>query len=338
MAFDAETAAAMAAVFNDTYTAHYCDTAVAALFLYDTLITLDREVAYFWNGRSTGAACLFLANKWISTTLYVLEMAGSVSSAFPSDKFVPWAAFSALRAYVLSRSKVIGLLILVLSLAPAGANLIPFGYHLSGYRLPPFGCRETNDADTAVYLRSESETVVMISRIPLTIADIMLIYITWKQLNGWDALMNVRQSKRLSLSDILFRGGTIYFIVLFIMNVLHLAFSVTEIAGSGEGGESLLPQFTGPITAVLMSRFLLELQEVNDVVVRVDLDDPLHSSRNPYDRPSFIASLGGFLDSGLPALESDDDSESHLGSLSDREAIRLDVEGSETATTSSLSA
>ncbi|RDX49138.1 hypothetical protein OH76DRAFT_1483354 [Lentinus brumalis] len=245
MTFDADAAAAMAAIFNDTYTAHYCDTAVAALFLYDMLLTLDREVAYFWNGRRTGAACLFLANKWISTTLYVLEMAGSVSPAFPSDKFVPWAAFSGLRAYVLSRSKVLGLLVLALSLAPAGANLIPFGYHPSGYRFPPFGCRETNDADTAVYLRfvmlypvsiemvqtqfsQDDRTVVMISRIPLTIADIMLIYITWTQLNGWDALMNVRQSKRLSLSDILFRGGTIYFIVLFIMNVLHLAFSVNS--------------------------------------------------------------------------------------------------------------
>ena len=32
--------------------------------------------------------------------------------------------FSALRAYVLSRSRFLGLLILVLSLAPVGANLV----------------------------------------------------------------------------------------------------------------------------------------------------------------------------------------------------------------------
>ncbi|KAI0694553.1 hypothetical protein C8T65DRAFT_666534, partial [Cerioporus squamosus] len=36
-------------------------------------------------------------------------------------QFIPGAAFSALRAYVLSRSKLLGLLVFSLSLAPVGA-------------------------------------------------------------------------------------------------------------------------------------------------------------------------------------------------------------------------
>ncbi len=49
------------------------------------------------------------------------------------------------------------------------------------------------------------------------------------------------------------------------------------------------------LTAILISRFLLDLQETNQAVVRVDPDDPLHTSRDPYDTPSFISSLGAFV-------------------------------------------
>lgn len=49
------------------------------------------------------------------------------------------------------------------------------------------------------------------------------------------------------------------------------------------------------LTAILVSRFLIDLQEANHAVVRVDADDPLHSSRDPYDVPSFISSLGAII-------------------------------------------
>ncbi len=37
------------------------------------------------------------------------------------------------------------------------------------------------------------------------------------------------------------------------------------------------------ISAILVSRFLLELQEANQAVLRLDTDDPLHFSRSPSD-------------------------------------------------------
>ncbi len=36
------------------------------LLIYDTLLTLDREVDLFWTGRMTGARILFLADRYIS--------------------------------------------------------------------------------------------------------------------------------------------------------------------------------------------------------------------------------------------------------------------------------
>ena len=74
--------------------------------------------------------------------------------------------------------------------------------------------------------------------------------------------------------------------------------------------------FLYSITAILISRFLLALQEANRDVVRVDPGDPLYSSRNyDDDIPSFISSIGAFIDPNLPAPR-DEDLEWHLDSHS----------------------
>ncbi|TFK83767.1 hypothetical protein K466DRAFT_589463 [Polyporus arcularius HHB13444] len=231
------------------------------------------------------------------------ESCSSFSSAVHAIEiiqFVPWGIFSALRAWVLSKSRLYGLIVLVMSLAPAGANLVVYGYQLSGQVFaPPFGCIASNNQ------------MVLVARVPLVLADVLLIYITWAKLSSRDALRGIRQHKRRSFSDILLRD------VLFVLNVLHLAFSVTAVASDGEGSDLTL--FTGPITATLVSRFLLELQEANRMVVRLDPDDPLHSSRNySDDTSSFISSLGACINPGL-TVSRDDDYEPHAGSRSDEE-------------------
>ncbi|KAI0697835.1 hypothetical protein C8T65DRAFT_17825 [Cerioporus squamosus] len=222
-------------------------------------------------------------------------------------QFVPGATFSALRAYVLSRSKLLALLVAALSLVQVGANLVHYGYQFSGENFPPFGCLDSDDVTAALDMRFR--IVVIVSRITLIVADMLLIYTTWTKLSKWGTPMDIRQSKRLSLSDVLFRGGTIYFVCLFILNVLHLVFSCTALAGTSSApGASDVTEFTAPITTLLISRFLLALQEANQMVVRIDSDDPRHSSRNPYDStPTFISSLGGFINPELSA-RSDDDS------------------------------
>ncbi|RDX40543.1 hypothetical protein OH76DRAFT_1450645 [Lentinus brumalis] len=305
-------------------------TLVSVLCVYEAFVTFDGEVECFWTARRTGASLLFFANRRVSLTVYVSGAGPARISTMSSCRLlvlattamqilqsIPGAVFSALRAYVLCRSKVLGLLVLALSLAPAGANLVTYGYRLTGEKFPPFGCLGTDDTTPVLDVRNH--TVVIISRVPLIVADCLLIYITWTKLSGRTALKDIRQSRRLSFSDILLRDGTIYFIVLFILNVLHLVFSVTSIAGDGDSGQSLVPQFTAPITTILVSRFLLQLQEANQVVVRLDPDDALHSSRDPYeDTPSFISSLGAFISAEVSA-PSDDDLELRLASRSDGE-------------------
>ncbi|KAI0701569.1 hypothetical protein C8T65DRAFT_741709 [Cerioporus squamosus] len=278
-------AAATVALFDNLYTGSYCTVVAAALFFYDTLITSDREVACFWTAKWTGGSLLFFANKWISMMVYVLL--GPVGYApFQSDKVL-------------------------------------YGYQFSGVNFPLVGCLGTTNATAAFDHRFGpfilvARVVVIASRVPLIAADALIIYITWTTLYSWVALRDFHQSKRISLLDVLFRGGTIYFVVLFILNALHLVLSVTAIASSGTSGGSIVTQFTGPLTAIIISRFLLELKEADQTVVNLDPHDSSHPSRNQYDRTtSFISSLGGFVNPALSAQSNDDSFELRVRSRSE---------------------
>ena len=45
------------------------------LFIYDALITLDRELVCFWTETKwSGAALIFFANKWISMAIFVMAL------------------------------------------------------------------------------------------------------------------------------------------------------------------------------------------------------------------------------------------------------------------------
>ncbi|TFK78745.1 hypothetical protein K466DRAFT_473388, partial [Polyporus arcularius HHB13444] len=271
------------------------------LYLYDVFIMFDREVAYFWTSKPSGASLLYFANEWINIVYFItlfieqatfssdrvwprrfsrgaetlLTVVGCSCSMFTQAtfalivlQFVPPAVFSALRAYVLSRSKLLGLFVLALSMSPAAANLVQYGYQLSGENDPPFGCIETDNVTPAI---SYKFVFIIVARVPIIVADIILIYVTWAKLNARDGLSGIRLHRRPTLQLISVPTGTMYFVVLFILNVLHLAFSVTAFASDNDG-VSLVTEFSSPITAILVSRFLLELQEANQADIRIDRD------------------------------------------------------------------
>ncbi|RPD73300.1 hypothetical protein L226DRAFT_614203 [Lentinus tigrinus ALCF2SS1-7] len=316
-------AAALVALYDNLYKGEYCIVASLVLFFYDAITTLIREVTCFRTGKWSGSLLLFLANKGISGTLYVVTVVkfGSffsdescivfqkVSFAIQLLQMIPWAAFSALRAYVLSHSKPLGFLVLGLSLAPVGANLVHYGgsYGFAGINLPPFGCLYTDNTSEAL-----NRTFTISSRAPLIVADVLLIYITWTKLSNRDVLRGISRNTRLSLSDIILRDGTVYFIVLFFLNVLHLAFSLLSLEKDGNQA-SYVTTFTAPITTILVSRFLLQLQEANQAAIGLlDPDDSMrHSTPTSLASLSFVRSLGGAIDPDLPG---DDD----VASLSDQ--------------------
>ncbi|TBU39942.1 hypothetical protein BD309DRAFT_871283 [Dichomitus squalens] len=61
----------------------------------------------------------------------------------------------------------------------------------------------------------------------------------------------------------LLHSGTVYFVTLSILNCLHLVFTVLSLDSNGLQSTSALTAFTIPLSAILISRFLLHLQSAS---------------------------------------------------------------------------
>ncbi|KAH9919770.1 uncharacterized protein BXZ73DRAFT_104878 [Epithele typhae] len=306
---------AIVTFFSEEILATYCQMSVGALYFYDWLILFDKETSLFWRRPITGAGALYFLN----------------------NSYILWAVFSGLRAFVLSQSWMIGTLVLILSCAPIGVNYTQLGFHYSGLPEPLVGC--LNETEYPPNLSTHSgpnvSVVIVLARAPLIVADIIIIAISWWRLRGQLTWSQALFTKRLTLAKVFLRDGnveelyavlgataerlsshppgTIYFIVLLVFNVLHMAFSLTSVfSGGGEG--SNITAFTDPITAILISRFLLNIQEANLKPVHFSTEDsPIFTSRSTLGRPR-AAGDGGtatlrfarFVDSIGAELEPED--------------------------------
>ncbi|KAI0738637.1 hypothetical protein C8Q80DRAFT_254561 [Daedaleopsis nitida] len=67
--------------------------------------------------------------------------------------------------------------------------------------------------------------------------------------------------------------GLLQFVLLFVLNAMHIVFSLTGIFCSIQSNLNL---FTDPLTAIIISRLFLDLQEVELQTVEVDSRGVLH--------------------------------------------------------------
>ncbi|KAI0794509.1 hypothetical protein C8Q74DRAFT_1365947 [Fomes fomentarius] len=291
---------------------NYCIICSAVFFLYDYLITFDREVDSFWHGATSGATVLFLSNRYLNVSLNILGMvefgqfSDTVGGQFFCTKFaralailtilayIPWAVFSGLRAYALCLHKLPSALVFLLSLVPLGINAARIGFNLTGTDDPVFGCFASNPVPDALQLKT-----------CLIASDFLIIVMTWRRLPRNTLSFDTLHKARLSVTCVLMRDGIVYFGVLMVLNVLHLAFSLRSMFGFTDDSASNLTAFTEPATAVLVSRFLLDLQEANraDVVLHCSLGELSTYAESGVGSINFarvVGSIGSTIGPGLP--------------------------------------
>ncbi|KAI0682287.1 hypothetical protein C8T65DRAFT_750688 [Cerioporus squamosus] len=153
-----DAAAALIAEYNDLRVSNYVGIVASVVFLYECIITVGGEVELFWFAKWTGASVLYLLNRYIVGfySIYILASSFVQSSQerYVGIKFVrvisvmqylPWAAFSALRALALSQNWPLATLIFLLSCLPVGVNLAQFHFDLGGVIIPVYDCIGTYD-------------------------------------------------------------------------------------------------------------------------------------------------------------------------------------------------
>ncbi|RDX51255.1 hypothetical protein OH76DRAFT_1481550 [Lentinus brumalis] len=293
---------------------------------WDYLLTFDREVKCFWSGRFTPACVLFFMTRYCSLVFNFLLMASllvhgvSGADALSSSNckfvraiagvsyfpFIPWAVLSGMRAYALSRSLFLSVVICLLSLVPFAIHFRLFLRGTAGFFVPIPQCADKTS--TSIALRTWDlvlcdNVFLTISRAAAILGDFLLVVITARSI--WRRPLRERFAdlKRVSFARVLLWNGMIYFVVVLVWNAVDLTLALTSIESQDNTD---LTVFISPVTVVLISRFLLDLREASQRRVRVysDTDDTLRLSTHLDSGSSLSAAV---VESFGPTILPEDD-------------------------------
>ncbi|KAJ8489978.1 hypothetical protein ONZ51_g2582 [Trametes cubensis] len=245
-----------------------------ALLLFHNLVTLEEVVYHLRKPKLTGSTVLFLANQYLplAVALYFAwgwsgdatickreQILGTVLEAL---QYIPWAVFSALRLYALQRNVYWASIVFLFSLSPLifnFANRDAVVGHLHGshlWLLSAIYC----SCSLAIFLC----VVVILIRLPTILADIIVIIATWTtQYSSHRLAQTVRTQP--ALSTVALRDGVVYFILLLVLNTCRMVFDTLQLYTIDDGDcGSILAQYVEPLTAVLVSYFLINLRQAAD--------------------------------------------------------------------------
>ncbi|TBU52351.1 hypothetical protein BD310DRAFT_832399, partial [Dichomitus squalens] len=255
------------------FTLNHSPICLAVVFLHDSMITTREEIRCFWGRRITGAAILFWLNKYMTTLFLVWDLATALNISdkvrTPCDLstrgdlvvdyllFTILAVFTSIRVYALRRSLVLCTVTAVLTLVPLGTNMANFKFGVTGENIFPLGCTGVVNMPINIV-----KSLTIISRTCLIAADGLAIGATWFTL-GLPYASRRDGVLKGSISSVLLIDGTMYFFTLAVLDSLHLAFTLLSINVDALQPASVVTAFTTPLSAVLVSRFLLHLQSAS---------------------------------------------------------------------------
>ncbi|KAL1943055.1 hypothetical protein VTO73DRAFT_4726 [Trametes versicolor] len=324
MSSDADAAAQLVLLYQAADSNLYWTSCAFALLFYDYILTFRHEVRFVWGRKSSAAT----ACPGIGRFITVLEVI----------PYIIWSTFSALRAYALSsRTTLIGIVVFILSLVPAGVNAYFFSTFVFINLDPPSNCTALSDITPEL-----SKTCTHDALYPHDY--VLVIAVTWANTYR---LRKASHDARVdgSFSGLLLRDGTIYFAVLIAMNVVHMTLNTVKPNNIVQQA-SYVTILENPITSILISRFILNLRAVDHRGVEGgDASDTLLSSPHPRGAASTMrfvsvestlevlgASLGDELDEEAIAVGGGEDAarvkcsldpeKAHVGESETTEALR----------------
>ncbi|KAJ8502227.1 hypothetical protein ONZ51_g50 [Trametes cubensis] len=222
-------------------TINYCDISIVALLIYYNLTTLNEEFKHYFKRKVTLATMLYITNRYVPL------------------------AYAFYNALVLTYSTN-----LVFSRGGIGERVgilavFSMGDFLRVTHICPSKKGILGDIDPGpVALVRDCKPAPVLARVPMIVADLALVVITWKtQYKTYNLGRELSTPSR--LATVLLRDGTVYFVALTILNTVLLIFEYLEVLGIGtDNHNSALVSFIEPLTAILISEFLANLHNAAD--------------------------------------------------------------------------
>ncbi|RPD57300.1 hypothetical protein L227DRAFT_655695 [Lentinus tigrinus ALCF2SS1-6] len=323
---DGVAAPQLIAFYDSIFVQNCCGFASLSLLVYEYAITFGREVDFFWRRKFTGASLLFFLNRYFPLVVNAVSFVGlaplsdkgcsTIVHASPFLdilQYIPWAAFSALRVFALSgRHWPLAILVFLLAAMPFMINCYTYTF-LKSLNDPVFGCEATRYISPSL-----TKAFTIVSRTCLMASDVLVIITTWAATRNTVNLHGPNRGIGHTFAGTLLRDGTVYFVVLLVLNALHLTFTMLPIVDASLAPVSYITLFTEPITAVLVSRFMLNLQAVNRRAINGDSQRTLTLQIGSVNFERVIGSLGSDVLSVTSSVDfSTDAEETEISSMRD---------------------
>lgn len=296
---------------NDQMALRYCMFSCITILVYDVVITFKDEVSCVWKRRKlSGATVLFVLNRYsylASMFFYVLTNFGhdektrctglqAVYYMFEGIALTVTALVSALRVWaIMGQLWTPFLLILPISLSVPAMNFwfwttLTYTPISSPLDAPFGGCLFFPAVDPNILTRvSTSNHVLSI------VTDAFVLIATWSK------TLHIKKQAfglgvRLRLSTLLNRDGTIYFLVLLLLNIASLVIDHTSLAAYNP-----MALYIDTASCILISRLLLHLRTYT--VTEEEDSTPIHSKIH-FASTTLLGNLGAPVENPLESSDS----------------------------------
>ncbi|KAI0648502.1 hypothetical protein C8Q79DRAFT_1008819 [Trametes meyenii] len=285
-------AALLVEIYQSLQLSLFCDAAVNGLLAFDWILTLRDEVRFVWANPTKLSALLYFGGRYMPLvqrslnmiSVYPLSDTTTSAEHTHSCYAVFWTTtcaglifyvvpiiFSANRAYALSdRNKLLFCIVFVLSAGPLVINMINTILWLRPVNLPaPLLCSSSASTPPSLNLNDPGLQTILLAighhRHPRHLES---------DLRGAQAARGVVKAP--IAQALLFNGG-LYFITLLILNITHIIMSALSLKAFLVT-TSYIAIFIDPLTSVLTSRFLLDLQRMTQTTQQPSRFDALSLS------------------------------------------------------------
>ncbi|EMD34569.1 hypothetical protein CERSUDRAFT_75532 [Gelatoporia subvermispora B] len=255
-------AAAIVASILQSNLESYCMLVAVTCVFYEHVTTLDDEVEFVWGNGINCPALLFYLNRWLIllwaiSVLLTLAPANTLPNLAGETieimLYFVWAAFSATRVHVLTRGSLFWpIAVCVLSLVPVVTNIYTSIVSMT-YQMVDIPLYGTTCVITEVLSSNAIFRFTIATRMCVITADLIVIGITWRASGG--TLIEFRKVgiPRPVLRTLL-RDGSLYFVILLILNVWQIIGNATGFFIFTVG------VFGTPVCSIIISRFLFGLR------------------------------------------------------------------------------
>ncbi|EED81631.1 predicted protein [Postia placenta Mad-698-R] len=259
------------------------------IFVYDSIISFNREWRAVWSCKITGATAIYLALRYVTLADVIMDIindtvtsceigfiSGLVETGTFCGTYLAQAAFVSIRVYAIDgRQWMKATIVMLLGLVPVALNIVICFALWKNHSLP------------------QKIILLLVTRMCILMSNLLVVISTWQATRASRSV--TAWSSRGSLTAVLFRDGTVHF------------------ACTNTFFDHSLKSSTPRISTVVLCRFFLNLRQFSSPDVN-DSTMASHTSSFSSFASRIIGNLGEMLEDE-PQAPDDNDFEGELDGM-----------------------